>query len=215
MEASKLVSTIKNPIERDLEIDRLSKEYKVTRSAIINYINRNKQNYEDKRQRRTEDRFNKDTKRTKTVSKNLQDGLKKSKYQIMAYAASEENYIKVIKKCLNLEENLEKNEVEIIKSLEEEYKNGEKNPLLKLKEDGKISETSYRIVSEIEVSHENPELFISELSKTIIKNKLEEDLKSALDSLKNLNKEEPDYTEKMQKLSETITDINKKLKGGM
>lgn len=215
MEASKLVSTIKNPIERDLEIDRLSKEYKVTRSAIINYINRNKQNYEDKRQRRIDDRYNKDTKRTKTVSKNLQNGLKKSKYQIMAYAASEENYIKIIKKYLNLEENLEKNEVEIIKSLEEEYKNGEKNPLLKLKEDGKISETSYRIVSEIEVSHENPELFIGELSKTIIKNKLEEDLKSALDNLKNLDKEEPDYIEKMQKLSETITDINKKLKGGM
>ena len=90
-----------------------------------------------------------------------------------------------------------------------------KNPLLKLKEDGKVSETSYRIISEIEVSHENPELFISELSKTIIKNKLEEDLKSALDNLKNLDKEEPDYIEKMQKLSETITDINKKLKGGM
>lgn len=215
VESAKLVATIKNPIERDLEIDRLSKDYKVTRSAIINYINRNKQNYEDKRERNREYNLKNSRQTTKPVAKNIQNGFKKSKYQLMAYAAADENYIKIIKKYLNLEEYLEKNEVEVIKSLEEAYDKSAKDPLENLRENGKITETSYRIIKEIEVSHEYPDRIIEELAKTIIKSKLQEDLKSALGKLEKLDRNEPNYKEKLKELSEIIIDLNQKLKGGM
>lgn len=215
VESAKLVATIKNPIERDLEIDRLSKDYKVTRSAIINYINRNKQNYEDKRERNREFNLKNSRQTTKPVAKNIQNGFKKSKYQLMAYAAADENYIKIIKKYLNLEEYLEKNEVEVIKSLEEAYEKSAKDPLENLKENGKITETSYRIIKEIEVSHEYPDRIIEELAKTIIKSKLQEDLKSTLSKLEKLDRNEPNYKEKLKELSEIIIDLNQKLKGGM
>lgn len=215
VESAKLVATIKNPIERDLEIDRLSKDYKVTRSAIINYINRNKQNYEDKRERNREYNLKNSRQTTKPVAKNIQNGFKKSKYLLMAYAAADENYIKIIKKYLNLEEYLEKNEVEVIKSLEEAYEKSAKDPLENLKENGKITETSYRIIKEIEVSHEYPDRIIEELAKTIIKSKLQEDLKSTLSKLEKLDRNEPNYKEKLKELSEIIIDLNQKLKGGM
>lgn len=211
-EIAKLIATIKNPIERDIHIEKLSKDYNITRSAVVNYLtkyqskNISKKTFEDKK-------VKKEIEKKRTV--NLIDGEKKSIIYLLSYAATDERYLKIINRYLDIDYYLEEETRNIFRNIKEAYEKEKTDVLEYLRENGKISEVNYRQILDAKLSFEYPERIIEELSFTIKKMKLETDLKTALSSLEILDKNVEGAKEKERMLLEKIIDINKKLKGGM
>lgn len=95
MEAAKILSSLKNPIERDIYIKEFSKKYNISYNAVnnyINYINRNNKK--------------KNFVKNKIPKKNTQkifDGGKKAQEELITYALSDIDILKTIKEKIDIQ----------------------------------------------------------------------------------------------------------------
>ncbi|EFI42374.1 DNA primase [Peptoniphilus sp. oral taxon 386] len=209
-EVSKLISRIKNPIEMDIYVDKISKQYGVSKNSIINYIlilNRNKKNKEFNK--KTYEYKNKEVK-DKKISINTRYI---AEDQLIKYALYSNDNFELIDKKINSCE-FTKSECRIIfEELAEYYRQGIdfKDVLKNLVDKKLISQDYADKINIIEINQYSSDKIISELIGTLKKDSLEYRRKDILQDIKNLEKEEPSKknSEILKLLIDELNEINK------
>ena len=212
-EAAKILSRLKNPIEQDIYIDKVSRTYGVSKDAIINYISILK-NSSKNRLQKTDINLNIPVK----TESALFDARLKAEMQIMRYALEDESNIEVIinrikpyefksTKCriifeeiiFNFENHVETIKTDILKNLEEK----------KLIDDLFIKE-----LQSIKIDLYNSDKVIEELIGTVKKDQLEINRNKILQEIRNLDNKTLAKEDilKLKELIEKLNELNTKLK---
>lgn len=206
-EVSTLLCKVKNEIEREVYIDKISKSYNIKKEAL--YAEINKIMYANNQGAKILERpaFNRTSiKREQTdISENI---IKKENMIISLLIDSEKNIIEKIKSNINVEDFKYDKNRKIVQKLYEEYEKRNINNVIDLFEDEElINHITYIMAYDFDMSNE--EKAIDDIINTYKKEKLIEEKNEILLNLedKNLSKEEISNLE--NKLSEIIIKLAK------
>lgn len=206
-EVSTLLCKVKNEIEREVYIDKISKSYNIKKEAL--YAEINKIMYANNQGAKILERpaFNRTSikKEQTDISENI---IKKENMIISLLIDSEKNIIEKIKSNINVEDFKYDKNRKIVQKLYEEYEKGNINNVIDLFEDEElINHITYIMAYDFDMSNE--EKAIDDIINTYKKERLIEEKNEILLNLedKNLNKEEISNLE--NKLSEIIIKLAK------
>lgn len=199
IEASKIFARIKNPIERDVYLQKFSSNYEISISAIKNYIN-----YIDKNGKKKERKLS-----AKTPISKPKDGREKAEIQIISFALYDEDLYRIIREKIdsmyfkNLKSRI------TFEELESFYKNNLKQDefLNTLMLNRLIDEEYANALKNTKVELYESEKIVGDLINTLEKSKLQEEKEELLENIDN-NKIESD---KMLEAIDRLNKINKKL----
>lgn len=206
-EVSTLLCKVKNEIEREVYIEKISKSYNIKKEAL--YAEINKIMYANNQGAKILERpaFNRTSikKEQTDISENI---IKKENMIISLLIDSEKNIIEKIKSNINVEDFKYDKNRKIVQKLYEEYEKGNINNVIDLFEDEElINHITYIMAYDFDMSNE--EKAIDDIINTYKKERLIEEKNEILLNLedKNLNKEEISNLE--NKLSEIIIKLAK------
>lgn len=206
-EVSTLLCKVKNEIEREVYIDKISKSYNIKKEAL--YAEINKIMYANNQGAKILERpvFNRTSirKEQTDISENI---IKKENMIISLLIDSEKNIIDKIKSNINVEDFKYDKNRKIVQKLYEEYEKGNINNIIDLFEDEElINHITYIMAYDFDMSNE--EKAIDDIINTYKKERLIEEKNEILLNLenKNLNKEEISNLE--NKLSKIIIKLAK------
>ena len=184
LESAKILSSIKNPIERDIFVKEFSKKYNISYKAIenyINYLNRNKINSEKK------EKFNpkKNTNVVKSTKTRAQE-------ELLSYSLLDNDIYNYIKNKIQVfyftNAMTRASFEEIPKMFEEEM---EVSEFLNLLEKNRLIDSNFKenILGIIKNIHVN-EKIVDELIKTLERNYLQKEKERILENIDKLQGEE-------------------------
>lgn len=200
IEAAKIFARIKNPIERDVYLQKFSSKYNISISAINNYINYIEKNNKIKNKKV----FNK-----KTPLLKPKDGREKAEIQILSYAMLDEQTYRDIKDKIdstyfkNLKARI------VFEELDKFYKNNYKKEffLQNLISAKLIDDEFASILLENKIEFYGSEKIIEELINTLEKSKLQEEKDKLLEKIDNETFDGKTLIDAIERLN----NINKKL----
>ena len=213
-EAAKILARVKNPIEQDVYIDKVARQYKVSKDAIISYISTLRN---DNRFKLKEANFNINNNNAPTKRKNsLVEARQKAEMQITKYALdSESNYEIIIEHILPHEFKSTNCRI-IFEELKEAYKNEDDgyNIVKSLEEKKLIDDLFIKELKSEKVDIYNSEKIIKELVATINKDQLEDNRNEILQEINSLDKNNLGQDEilKLKELIDKLNELNTKLK---
>lgn len=223
IEIAKVIKALKSPIEKDVYIDKISKEIGISREAIEKEVfgkdirkNNNNQNYKKQFQKnKTNSRENIYPVRTTLISGNLRAEIDLIKLMIF----SKEYYDVIITKIkLDEFENFEcKQILNIIQSLYLEDENiDEKLLYSNIKELPNINLEIINTISEKRINFlpENVEQMIEDLINTLSTSKIEsrrDYINKEIEKLEKQQDKDPIEEEKLLRLCMELTNLNKEL----
>lgn len=205
-EVAKVLSRVKNPIERDVYIDKVSREYSVSKEAIASYI---KALFKDKTKKQKS--FNNFKPKVRTEKYLLNDARKKAELLLIKYSLAGEDEFNTLKQ--NLEsyefENLYCRIIyeELIQQYELEKFESEKI-LQNLKEKNLIAENFIVELENINIDNYNSKEVVSELINTVKKDELDIRKKQLLKEIKDFDNNKNVAKEDLLKLEELISELN-------
>lgn len=205
-EVAKVLSRVKNPIERDVYIDKVSREYSVSKEAIASYI---KALFKDKTKKQKS--FNNFKPKVRTEKYLLNDARKKAELLLIKYSLAGEDEFNTLKQ--NLEsyefENLYCRIIyeELIQQYELEKFESEKI-LQNLKEKNLIAEDFIVELENINIDNYNSKEVVSELINTVKKDELDIRKKQLLKEIKDFDNNKNVAKEDLLKLEELISELN-------
>ena len=206
-EAAKILSFVKNPIEQDVYIDKVSRNYNVSKEAIKSYIkgiqNNSKKrygNYEKKGYIKPEDI-------------NIVEARKKAEYQITAYALDNRDYSDYILDKIKPYEFKDMGCRLVMEEIESAEDLKKVNILEILKEKKLIDDLFIKGIMSVKIDIVNYRKVIDELIGTVNKDQLEENRDRILNSIKELeNSDDAKDNLKLKELIEKLNELNTRLK---
>ena len=207
-EVAKLISSLKNPIERDVYITKISSEYKITRQAIMNYISLYSKNYGESKKNKlrsfkTEKKFIK--------PKRIFSGKNQRELLLIKYALYSSDLYYNLKAKLDLEDFEDPDAKRVFENLDDLYEKKVNDKIGYLLEKKYISESFKRQLDEVMIDTYNADAIIKDLVKAIKINKIEQKRDEILNKIKNFDPKGPS----LEDLSKKLTELNNKLKGGL
>ncbi|SHH26055.1 DNA primase [Anaerosphaera aminiphila DSM 21120] len=206
-EVAKVLSRVKNPIERDVYIDKVSREYSVSKEAIASYI---RALFKDKTKKQKN--FNNFKPKVRTEKYLLNDARKKAELLLIKYSLAGEDEFNTLKQ--NLEsyefENLYCRIIyeELIQQYELEKFESEKI-LQNLKEKNLIAEDFIVELENVNIDNYNSKEVVSELINTVKKDELDIRKKQLLKEINDFeNNKNVAKKEDLLKLEELISELN-------
>ena len=184
LESAKILSSIKNPIERDIFVKEFSKKYNISYKAIenyINYLNRNK----IKSEKKEKFKFKKNTNVVKSTKTRAQE-------ELLSYSLLDNDIYNYIKNKIQVfyftNAMTRASFEEIPKMFEEEM---EVSEFLNLLEKNRLIDSNFKenILGIIKNIHVN-EKIVDELIKTLERNYLQKEKERILENIDKLQGEE-------------------------
>ena len=184
LESAKILSSIKNPIERDIFVKEFSKKYNISYKAIenyINYLNRNK----IKSEKKEKFKFKKNTNVVKSTKTRAQE-------ELLSYSLLDNdiyNYIKNKIQVFYFTNAMTRASFEEIRKMFEEEM--EVSEFLNLLEKNRLIDSNFKdnILGIIKNIHVN-EKIVDELIKTLERNYLQKEKERILENIDKLQGEE-------------------------
>lgn len=210
-EVAAILQRVKNPLERDIYLSKISREYNISKDAINSYIvileRSNKKKYFKKNNFKNIN--NKDNQRLKA-----EDGRQKAENQLIKYAILDlENFTRIREKLnsyefLNINARIIFDELlEFENSSEQRYKE-----FLKYLKDNNIIDQLYiEQLDSLKVNMVNSELIIKELIDKVKTNNLEERRNKILEEIEKIESGTLKNQEisKLKELIDELNEINK------
>lgn len=206
-EVSTLLCKVKNEIEREVYIDKISQSYNIKKEAL--YAEINKIMYANNQGTKILERpaFNKTTikKEQPTISENI---IKKENMIISLLIDSERDIIEKIKSNIKIEDFKYDKNRKIVEKLYEEYEKGDITNVIDLFEDEElINHITYIMAYDFDMSNE--EKAIDDIINTYKKEKLIEEKNEILINLENQNLSKEEISDLEKKLNEIIIKLAK------
>lgn len=206
-EVSTLLCKVKNEIEREVYIDKISQSYNIKKEAL--YAEINKIMYANNQGTKILERpaFNKATikKEQSTISENI---IKKENMIISLLIDSEKDIIEKIKSNIKIEDFKYDKNRKIVKKLYEEYEKGDVTNVIDLFEDEElINHITYIMAYDFDMSNE--EKAIDDIINTYKKEKLIEEKNEILINLENQNLSKEEISSLEKNLNEIIIRLAK------
>lgn len=212
LEVSKILSKIKSPVEQDIYIDIVSKEYNISKDALFKEINTSTSNKE----------LNNKTniKKTKPYNKKriLRSGEETAQDMLIKYSLIEKDCFYYIEK--HTEKNFFKNNeaLNLYNLIEDYFSKEDKREIMTFlkekSEEGYIDNKYLNYINSLEVDLLNSKEIIRELIYKINTSSLEKERKEVLNKITEIDKktfkDESDLTE-IQSLITKLAEINKNL----
>ena len=206
-EVSTLLCKVKNEIEREVYIDKISQSYNIKKEAL--YAEINKIMYANNQGTKILERpaFNKATikKEQSTISENI---IKKENMIISLLIDSEKDIIEKIKSNIKIEDFKYDKNRKIVEKLYEEYEKGDVTNVIDLFEDEElINHITYIMAYDFDMSNE--EKAIDDIINTYKKEKLIEEKNEILINLENQNLSKEEISSLEKNLNEIIIRLAK------
>ncbi|WP_138159271.1 DNA primase [Peptoniphilus catoniae] len=209
-DVAEILSRVKNPIERDIYSDKVSKEYGVSRNAIISYINILNRNDINKKKRIDSIKRSPKPKIFKPVDKR-----KKVENYLIGFALESEYNFNYISKNLESYEFLNTNSRIIFEELAHYYLINNTKPdkfLKNLIQMDLVDENYINDIKNIDLKASDFDLVKEELINTIKIDNLENRRMRILKEIESLeNLKSADKSDKLNYLIEELEEINKQI----
>lgn len=205
-EVSKILARIKNPISRDVYIDKISREYGVSKEAIKNYISiLNKEKNNKKQIKKAVKNINPNKKI------NVVQGRFTAELQLISYSICSLDNLDYIKNKLEAHEFKNTNFriiFEEIKNIQTENIEDIKNKIYELRDMGVVDPKYVELLNEVEIDKFNSKSIIDDLLYTINKNNLEKRRRDILKEINDLESNSSDRILDIKNLIEELNEIN-------
>ncbi|MDO5715391.1 MAG: DNA primase [Tissierellia bacterium] len=204
MEAAKIFARIKNPIEQDIYIDRFSRKYNVSISAIKNYINYLGRTNRKKAQRKP---------KSKTSDRVVKDGTFKAQLELLRYALeSKENFDLIYSRIEIIDFPKAQSRI-LFEELQELYKLDivADDIIEQLLQSSIVDKNFLQKVINTEVNFYKATTIIPELITRLKKSRLEKEKEDCLAKITTLQSKEPLDREALRQVLALLNEINYKM----
>ena len=206
-EISKLISKIDNTIEREVYIEKIAKEYDISKEAI--YAEVNKLTYADKKDEKVLEKTKPVLLHKKTESTNVSEAVKKRENTILSILLTgNENLYQIIKQNISADDFKYELNKQIAKKLYEELEKGNSNINSIIDKMDEEEQNHITEIMAVDYEIDDMEKAIDDLMQSYQKDKLNE---RKLEILKLLEEEiQPDNKKELEKeLSDVIIQLAK------
>ena len=199
---AKLVAQVPNNMEKEIYIDRISKEYQISKEAL--YAEVNKIIYKDQKNSKLLEKPKVIVHRQKKNNQEIPESLKKREKTIIALLLSNANIYQVIKQNIQADEFKDERNIKIIKKLYEEFEKGNININSIIDKLDQEEQNYITMIMAEDYEFENIEKAIDDLLQSYQREKLNFRKKEILDLLEQL---EPNQKEEKIKLEKELSNI--------
>lgn len=219
IEIAKIIKTLKSPIEKDVYIDKISKEMNISKEAIQKEVFGNNIKIKENRSFKENRNFREKT-IISPIKTMLPAGSLTAEIDLIKLMIYDKDYFDIINKEIYLEEyeNYECRELlQIMKELYKENEDLDEDILYKrVKEVSNINIQLINTISERRINFlpENVDQMIRDLVNTLKINKLEfkrNNIRKEIEELERKQEKDPIEEEKFLKLCMELTNLNKEL----